>query len=38
MFNQGIVLYETQLKLEHDYVLSVVVHDFGVVYLGEKVI
>lgn len=38
MYNQGIVLYETKLNPNQDYALKVVVHDFGVVYLGHKAI
>lgn len=38
MYNQGIVVYETQLENDKDYHLKVVAHDYAVVYLGNKVI
>lgn len=38
MFNQGIVVYETKLQKEKDYSFDIVVHDFAVVFLGDKFI
>lgn len=40
MFNQGIVLYETDIsssKLKDVYI-KMVVHDFALVFLGDRVI
>ena len=35
MFNQGMVLYECELE-NKDYDFKVIVHDYGIVYIGEK--
>lgn len=39
MFNQGIVLYETNIPLiPQDIFIKMVVHDFALVFLGDCVI
>lgn len=38
MYNQGIVVYETKLNINTDYLLNLVIHDYAVVYLGHKVV
>lgn len=39
MFNQGIVLYETELPgQDKNIYIKMVVHDFAIVYLGDAVI
>ena len=38
MFNQGLALYETELPVVNDYELKIVVHDFGLVYIGDSLV
>ena len=39
MFNQGMVLYETDLpKKEKDIYVKMVIHDFAIVFLGSSII
>lgn len=38
MFNQGIVLYETEIPKAENVYVKMVVHDFALVFLGDQVI
>lgn len=38
MFNQGIVVYETMIPSDQNIYIKMVVHDFALVYVGDKLI
>lgn len=38
MFNQGIMLYETEIPKAENTYIKMVVHDFALVYLGDQII
>lgn len=38
MYNQGIVVYETTLTKDINYNVKIIVHDFALVYIGDKLI